>query len=144
MRTRKKLRIWTLFTLCNLKEIKLITHLSLGLSHISKLKFKHSSQNSLNLFCIYSSGKNESNLHYLLHCSILVSQRMTLLNSIRPINHNTLEQNHYVITRTFLYGDASFRVEINTLVLNSSITHLISTKRFNEPLLITLNNNTLT
>ena len=68
----------------NLKEVKLITCFSLDLSHLRKRKLKYNFQNLLNPFCVCGSGKHESSSHYLLDCSILVSERMTLLDSIRP------------------------------------------------------------
>ena len=41
----------SLFNCHNPKEIKLITRLRLGLSHLREHKFKHSFQDSLNPFC---------------------------------------------------------------------------------------------
>ena len=83
----------------NPKGIKLIARLRLVLSHLRKNIFKHSFRDSLNPFCACDSGEIESGSHYLLHCSLFVNERITLLNSTWQINPNILEQNDSVATR---------------------------------------------
>ena len=55
------------FNCLNLKGVKLITRLRLGLSNLRDHKCKHSFQDFLNRMC--SCGiKIEATTHYLLHC----------------------------------------------------------------------------
>ena len=51
----------------NSRRIKFITKLQLSLCHLREHKFKHSFQDSLNLFCNFSLDI-ESTAHCLLHC----------------------------------------------------------------------------
>ena len=123
------------FSCHNPEGLRLITRLRLGLSHLREHKFKHSFEDSLNPLCICGSGDIESTSHYLLHCSEYSNERMTLLNKIRQIDSNILDKRNSEITRILLFGDPSFNDEINTLVLNTTFDFLISTKRFDEPLM---------
>ena len=74
------------------KGIKLITR-------FLKHKFKHSFQDSLSPFSIFGSGET------LLH--LFVNEKITLLNYLKLINRNILEQNDSVVTRCFLYSNNS-------------------------------------
>ena len=68
----------SLFNCNNPKEIKFITRLRLGLSHLREHKFKHSFEDSLKQFC--SCGLDiESIAHFLLHCPTYITERCTLL-----------------------------------------------------------------
>ena len=72
----------SLFNCHNPKGIKFITRLRLGLSHLREHKFKHSFQDSLNPFC--SCGLDiESTAHFLLHCPMYITERHTLLSTIK-------------------------------------------------------------
>ena len=61
----------------NLKRIKLLTRLRLGLSHNREHKFKHGFfLDSLNPIC--SCGQNiETSTHFLVHCSNYSNERLT-------------------------------------------------------------------
>ena len=70
------------FNINNPLELKLLTHLRIGFSHLKKHKFKHSSQDSADPLC--SCGNDiESTVHFFLHCPTLTTQRQTLLNKIK-------------------------------------------------------------
>ena len=57
----------TVFNRHNLKGVKLLTRLRLGLTHRCEHKFKHSVQDSLNPIC--SCGNDiETSSHFLLQC----------------------------------------------------------------------------
>ena len=74
----------SLFNCHNPKGIKFITRLRLGLSHLREHKFKHSFQDSLNPFC--SCGLDiESTAHFLLHCPMYITERHTLLSTIKTL-----------------------------------------------------------
>ena len=65
------------------KGIKLITRLSLGLSHLGEHKFRHNFQDTLNPIC--SCGDDiETTTHYLLHFPNYLDER-TLLDNLQSI-----------------------------------------------------------
>ena len=45
-----------------------------------------------------------------------------------------LKKNESVVTRILLYGDESFKNEVNLLALHAAINFVLSTSRFDEPL----------
>ena len=69
----------------NLKGIRLLTRLCLGLSHLCEHKFKHSFQDCLHPVC-FCSNEIETSTHYLLHYPTYKNERMTLLNKVKSIN----------------------------------------------------------
>ena len=121
------------FNCHNLKGIKFITRMRLGLSHLREYKFKHSFQDSLNPFC--SCGLDiESTGHYLLHCPTYITERRTLLSTIENIDNNLLDVCEPVLIKTLLFGSNLFDSNANTNVLNATIEYVRSTKRFEETL----------
>ena len=63
------------FDIHNPKEMKLITRLRLGLSHLRERKFKHSFQDTINPLC-YCSQDIESATHFFFHCPFFTSLLM--------------------------------------------------------------------
>ena len=76
----------------NLRRIKLLTRLRLGLSHLHKHKFKHGFQDTLNPICSCDNDI-ETSAHFLLYCPHYSNERSTFLNTIRNIKNtiNPLE-----------------------------------------------------
>ena len=71
----------SVFNCHNCKEIKYLTRLRLGLSHLRQHKFKHSFQDTLNPFC--SCGLDvDTNTHFFLYCPLFTNQRRTLLSAV--------------------------------------------------------------
>ena len=118
----------------NPKGIRLLTRLRLGLNHLREHKFKRSFQDCLNPLCFFGS-EIETSTHYLLHCPTYTNERMTLLNKIKSINFTILEFCDAVVTKTLLFGDNTRSNSCNTLILNSIIDYIISTKRFDDSIL---------
>ena len=117
----------------NSKGIKLITRLRLRLSHLGEHKFKHSFQDSLDLLC--SCYLNiESTTHFLLYCPMYITERHTLLSTVKNIHNNLLRLCEPVLIRTLLFGNNSFDTNASTNVLNANIEYILSTRRFDEPL----------
>ena len=117
----------------NPKGIKLVTRLRLGLSHLWEHKFKHSFQDTLNPLC--SCGVDiETTSHYFLHCPLFHAERSSLLNNINEIDSTIFNKSDSVVTRILLYGNESFKDEVNLLILNATINFVLSTNRFDEPL----------
>ena len=55
---------------------------------------------------------------------------------MKRINHETLAQNYSILTLFFspLFGHPASNVEINILIVNSTIQYLLSNKRYQEAL----------
>ena len=75
------------FNCYNHKEIRLMTRLCLGLSHLREHKFNHNFQNCINPLC--SCGMDvESTSHFFLHCPLFDDKRITLLSTLNKIDCN--------------------------------------------------------
>ena len=123
----------TIFQCHNPKGIKLVTRLRFDLSYLREYKFKHGFQDTLNPLC--SCGHDiETTFHYFLHCPLFHAERSTLLKNISEINSTIFNKNESVVTRILVYGDESFKDEVNLLLLNESIDFVLSTNRFDEAL----------
>ena len=118
----------------NPKEIKLLTRLRLGLSHLHEHKLKHSFQDFLNPLCL-CSNEIETSTHYLLHCPAYTNEKIILLNKIESISCSILESSDAAVTKILLFGDKSFSDSSNTLTLNSTIQYIISTQKFEGSIL---------
>ena len=99
----------TVFNCRNLRGIKLLPRLRLGLSHLIEYKFKYSFQDSLNSFSSCGKGKVETSSHYLL-----------LLNTFKNIDKSILQQSDSKFTSILLFEDTSFDNNKNTFVLDAT------------------------
>ena len=63
-----------------------------------------------------------------------ITERHTLLSTMKNIDNNLLHLCEPALIRTLLFGSNSFDTNANTNALNATIKHIISTKRFDEPL----------
>ena len=114
--------------------IKYITRIRLGLSHLREHKFKHSFQDTLNPIC--NCGNDvESAIHFFLHCPLYSNERRTLLNSLVNIDHTLLDNTDFSLTQILLFGNTTFNAIENTKIINLTTDFVLSTKRFDEPLL---------
>ena len=122
------------FNCNNHKGIKLITRLRVGMSHLREHKFKHNFQDCLNPIC--GCGLDiESTSHFLLHCPTFNDERYTLLSTLNNIDCTLLELTKSSLSQTLLYGNTLFDKEKNTRILNATIEYILSTERFEEPLI---------
>ena len=119
----------------NPKGIRLLTRLRLGVSHLPEHKFKHSFQDCLNTLC-FCRNEIETSTHYLLHCPTYTNERMTLLKKIKSINCSVLEFSDADVTKMILFWDNTLSDSCNTLILYSTIDYIISTKTFDDSILI--------
>ena len=60
---------------------------------------------------------------------------MTLLNKTKSINCSILEFSNAAVTKILLFGVNTLSDSCNTLILNSTIDCIISTKRFDDSIL---------
>ena len=118
----------------NLEGIRYLTWLQLGISHLYEHKFKNNFQNTLNLLCTCGCDV-ENTCHFLLHCPNLLTEITTLLKKIINIDSNILNKADAIITKTFLFGNSKYSNKINLQVLNASMDFILTSKRFDEPLL---------
>ena len=95
------------------------------MSHLCEHKFKHNFQDCLNPICS----------HCLFHCPTWNDERYTLLSILNNIDPTLLELTKYSLSQTLLYGNTLFDKEKNTRILNATIEYILSTERFEEPLI---------
>ena len=112
--------------------LKLITRLSLDLSHHRFHKFTHNFQDTLNPTCC--CGTVETTIHYLLHCPNFSNERLTLFDKLESIDENIFSKDDSNISKVLPFGDDSFNDTKITSVLTASIEYILSTKRFDIPL----------
>ena len=104
------------------------------MSHSCEHKFKHNFQDCLN--SIFSCGLDiECTSHFLLHCPTFNDERYTLLSTLNNIDCKLLELTKSSLSQTLLYGNTLFDKEKNTRILNATIEYILSTERFEEPLI---------
>ena len=75
--------------------------------------------------CSCSSGI-ETTIHFFLHFS--------LFDKIATIDANILTENEDSIVNTLLFGKPNCENSFNKAMLNASIEYILSTERFNIPL----------
>ena len=124
----------SIFNCHNIRGIKLLTRLRVGLSHLREHKFKHNFQDSVNPLCDCSC-EIETTSHFLLHCLHFCNERKVLLSKIKEIDSTILSKNDSDTTQILLYGASSFDMQTNTSIVNATLDFLIQTKRFDGPLM---------
>ena len=123
----------SVFECHNLQEIKFLTRLRLGLSHLREHKFKHIFQDSLNPLC-KCVAEVESTSHFLLIFPIYNNDWSSLLTTMSNIDCKLLEITDSSLTQMLIYGNQSFDIITNSLILNATADFILSTKRFEEAL----------
>ena len=110
--------------------LKLLTRLRLGLSHLNNHRFNHNFDNCLNPLCSTCSFEVESTTHFFLHCHHFNAIHITLNNSLKAIDKDILKLSDSFLTKIILYGDSKCSDIQNHDVLNSTITYILDSKRF--------------
>ena len=77
----------------------------------------------------------ESTSHFFLHGPLFDDKRIALLSTLSKTDWNLIEMNESSLTETLLFSNLLFDSKKNSLILNESIDYILSTKRFEEPLL---------
>ena len=95
-----------------------MTRLRLGLSHLRKCKFKNSFQDPVNPLGSCDLVI-ETTSHYFLHCPLYHAERSTPLNNLNEIDSTIFNKSESVVTRILLYGNESFKDEVNLLIMNA-------------------------
>ena len=66
---------------------------------------------------------------------ILLEQSLTLLNSLVNIDYTLFHNTEFLLTQILLFGNTTFNATVNTKITNLTIDFILSTKRFDEPVL---------
>ena len=134
------------FNCVNLKGLKLIIRLRLGLSHLWDHIFNQSSQDCLNPTCrcgieaeitpyyLILFIELEVTPHYLLHFRNYLHERKTLLNNIKSILDNYLKQSEYFVKSVLLFGNTCLDNTSNRIIVNTTINYITSRKSFDDSL----------
>ena len=104
---------------------------STSIFKLLRLIFNHCIDNASN--CIDCGLDIETTSHYFPNCPLFHVEQSTFLNNINKINSTIFNKSESVVTRIVLYGDESFKYEVNLLILNATIDFVLSTNRFDEP-----------
>ena len=102
----------SVFEINNPYDLKLLTRLRLGLSHLRYHKFRHNFQDCINPICACGL-EMETTTHLFLHCPVFQSARQSLLTNIKKIDEIILKKHDKLITKTLLYGDDKFDFSCN-------------------------------
>ena len=124
----------SIFNIHNPLGIKYLTTLRIGFSHLKEHKFRHNFQDSVDSMCSCGSG-TETTKHFLLNCPNFHLQRQTLFDKIATIDSNILTGNEESIVNILLFGKLNSENSFNKAILNASIEFILSTERFNNPLI---------
>ena len=90
------------------------------------LQFVRSVENSV------FSSHNPIGIKY--HCPNFSTARNTFLNEIAILVRSINDQNKIRIIQTFLYGNPTYSVHDNKLILDGSIKYILETKIFDGPI----------
>ena len=94
------------FDACDLLDLKLLTRLRVGLSHLHEHKFIHGFNDVINPLCLCNT-EVESVSHYYLRCPNYINQRSDLMNELSNLDPSILLLNHNTLTTLLLFGNNS-------------------------------------
>ena len=114
----------SVFTYHNPIGIKYLTGLRLGLNHLCCRKFKHGFLDAVDLLCSCSTA-TENTVHYFLHCPNFSTARNTFRNEIAIVERSIIDQDEIKIIQTFLYGNPTYSVNDNKLILDASVKYIL-------------------
>ena len=111
-------------------EIKYLTRLRLGLSHLNEHKFRHNFQDCLNPLCSCSLEVETTN-HYFLHCHYYNDIRKTLLDTVKEITNICLSDfSDETLVNRLLYRNSIYSPKENKEVIKASINFILLSQRF--------------
>ena len=119
----------------NPQGLKLLARLRLGPSNLRYHKFKHNFLGTINPLCSYGSDI-ETTLHFLLYFPIFMECKNTILSEISEITSELITRNDLALIETLLFGNNSFSQYDNSRTLDATIAFIVTSKRFDDPLLV--------
>ena len=105
--------------------LRLLTRLTLGLSHPNKHKFSH----SFNPPCTCSLEIG-STPYFFPHSDHYNNICSALLNELKSLDGNILKLWDTTFTNLILYGGLKFNIKQNTFILNAVIKYILKSNRF--------------
>ena len=76
----------------------------------------------------------ESANHFLLQCSLFLTERQVLKNKIRGIASSIIDQIQNSLCYILLFRKENMNDSENPQILNATIEYILPTERFNAPL----------
>ena len=114
--------------------LKLLTRLRVEFSHLREHKFRHNFQDTLNPLCSCSLEPESVN-HFLLHCPFYTNQRKILLDGVFGVDERVSNISEINLVQLLLYGNPHmYSIDINSSIINFTITYLKMSGRFDNPL----------
>ena len=123
----------------NPTELKLLTRLRLGLSHLNDHKLNHTFRDCINPLCSCNLSV-ENNVHFCLHCHHFSLQRLTLMSNIKSIDKNIINASDSDLVNNLLFGSSKYQYHINSKILSLSIDFVLNIERFSGQLFWKLEN----
>lgn len=114
-------------------ELKLLTCLCLGLSHLQEHKFRHNFRDCINPLCLCNL-EPETTIHFFPRCRHCTPIGTILLNDLKKVAFNITHLSDDRIVQVILYGDTNLSIETKLLILNASILYTLQSEIFNGPL----------
>ena len=118
----------------NTVEIRFLTRLRLGLSHLNEHKFRHNFADCVNPLCSCSI-EPETTLYFFLHSHNFLNIRRKLLDKIKLLNETLLQLNDESLLTVLLLGSKIYNEQVNMQILNASIDYIINLDRFTGSLI---------
>ena len=111
-------------------DLKLLTRLRVGFSHLKEHKFKHNFQDTSNPLYPCSLEAVDT-YHVFMHCQNFSNQRNVLFCDLDSFNSEILKMSENEKLQVLLFGDKSL---LNFRIITSSICFIKDSKRFDESL----------
>ena len=112
--------------------IKYLPRIKLEFSHLCYHKFKHGFLDAIDPLCSCST-RIENTVHYFLHCQNFSTAQNTFLNEIAIVERSIINQDEIKIIQILLYGNPTYSVNGNKLILHASKKYILETKIFDGP-----------
>ena len=113
--------------------LKLLIRIRLGLSHLNDHKFNQNFRDFINPLCSCSLSV-ESDVHFFLHCHHFSQQRQTLMNNIRPIDKDIINETDNDLINILLFGSNKYEYHIISKILNFSNDFILRIETFSGQL----------
>ena len=110
--------------------IKYLTRLRVGLSHLRAHKYQHNFVDTTTQCCSCANNVSETIEHYLLYCPNYSLIRSELFEKLRLIISLLILTPTSYTCDLLLYGDSSLSFLTNKKILQSTISFIVSSKRF--------------
>ena len=78
----------------------------------------------------------ESIVHFFLHCILYANERSTLFSTLGNLDSKLFENTCSLLTDIFLFGKEFVSTNQNMVIFNAIKKYILSTKRFDESILI--------